>query len=112
MKTAKIDFPLGVFACLIPILAGVALAGEGRWTPAIVLFVLGGAWQIGGTLLFARRAAALRRSGGLTSHDILEIEYPGWVRRGVSGYVFLLAATTGILILATVVYFVVAVARK
>lgn len=43
---------------------------------------------------------------------MVEIEYPRWARRGATGYLMLLAAMSGILILGAVILVIVAVATQ
>lgn len=101
-----------MYLALVPVLAGAAFTGFGRWTPAVILFVLGGAWYVGAALLFTQRVSKLRRTEHLTSRDLVEIEYPRSARRGARGYLMLVAGMTGVLIVGSVIFVVVAVATR
>ena len=112
MRVVKIDPPWSMYLTLIPLFIGIPFAAAGAWTAALILFSLGGATYISGAVFFARRVARLRSAEQLTSRDLVEIEYPRWARRGATGYLTLLAATTGILILGAVIFIVVALASQ
>jgi len=99
-----------MYLTLLPLFAGIPFAASQAWKPALILFALGMAVFVGEMVLFSRRVARLRRAEQLTSRDLVEIEYPRWVRRGVVGYLVLLAGMTGILILGAVIFVIVTAA--
>jgi hypothetical protein len=112
MRVLRIGAPWVMYLACVPLLAGAAFLGFGRWTLAVILFVIGGAWYIAAALWFAQRVSKLRRSEHLTSRDRIEVEYPRWARRGARGYLMLMAGMTGVLILGSVIFVVVALAMR
>ena len=112
MRLVTIKPPWAMYLTLIPLFIGIPFAAADAWTPALVLFAIGGAAYVAGMALFARRVSKLREAEQLTSRDLVEIEYPRWARRGTASYLTLLAATTGILIFGAVIYVIVAVASQ
>jgi hypothetical protein len=112
MRVVTIKPPWAMYLTLVPLLVGIPFAAADAWTPALVLFAIGGAAYLAGMVLFGRRVAKLREVEQLTSRDRVEIEYPRWARRGAASYLTLLAATTGILIIGAVLFVIVEVAWR
>jgi len=112
VRVVKTPAPLRFYFGSLAFIAGALLAAARQWTAAIALFAIGVAWYYVGLAWFARRVRRIRRDEGLTSRDMVEIDYPRWMRTLVKGYVTLLAGTVGLGILAAVVFLIVAVARK
>jgi hypothetical protein len=112
MRVVKTPAPVLFFAASVPIIVGAVLAGAKQWFPAIVLLGVGAAWWYAAAFWFARRVHKMRREQDLSSRDIVEIDYPRWMRRLVKGYVALLAGTIGLGLIGLVVFVVVALIRK
>jgi hypothetical protein len=112
MRVVKTPAPVLFYAASLPIIAGAVLAGAKQWVPAIVLIIVGVVWWYAAAFWFARRVQKIRREQELTSRDIVEIDYPPWMRRLVKGYVGLLAGTIGLGFIGLVVFVVVALIRK
>jgi hypothetical protein len=112
MRVVKTPAPVLFYAASLPIIVGAVLAGAKQWVPAIVLIIVGVAWWYAAAFWFARRVHKIRREQELTSRDIVEIDYPPWMRWLVKGYVGLLAGTIGLGFIGLVVFVVVALIRK
>jgi hypothetical protein len=71
------------------------------------LLAIGVAWLYAGLFWFARRVRRIRRDEALTSRDVVEIDYPNWMRRLVEGHVVVLAGSVGFLFVGLGVFVVV-----
>jgi hypothetical protein len=112
VRVVKTQAPLRFYAAAIPFTVGAVLAGAKQWLPAIVLISVGVLWFYAAGAWFAHRVRKLRREEQLTTRDIVEIDYPGWMQTFAKGYIALLAGSIGLGFVALVVFVVVAVINK
>lgn len=112
MRTVKTPAPVWLYLAVVPLIAGAALAGAGQWPAAIALFIVGGGWYVVGITWFARRIRQLREREGLTTRDVVEIDYAPWMRRAARRYAWLLSLSVGLAMLVAVVVVVVAVIAR
>ena len=112
MRTVKVALPMRLYGATVPIAVGAVVAGAGHWRWAGALLAFGFAWYVVGLAWWVRRVRRIRAAERLTTRDLIEIEHPQWARSLATGYIALVAGTTGLLILVSVIFVVVAVATK